>query len=509
MPSQAGTKPADDRGAGSPEHSAGRVERHMLIDGVLSDGRSRQTFPSVNPATGAIMGFAPDCDVDDAQRAVAAARRAFDSTKWSTDITFRVKCLTQLHAALIGHREELRRLTVAETGATWRLTEGPYLDAPINAVGRHADTLAANSSTTAGDGDAGRGTHWTEKGPIGVVSICTGSSHPMRMAIAALGPALAAGCTVVLKGGSDAALTTLALGELIATTTEIPAGVVNLLASLNPAVDSTLASHRDVDLISFTGSVAAGRRLMVAASGAVKRVWMKPERKSTAIVLDDADVSTCTEQIALMATSHAGQGSAPISRVLVPAHRCDTAVGDLAKCLAAVRYGDPADVCTWMGPLISDRRRDEVDEMVKRAIASGATLVRGGGMVRPGYFYEPTLLTGVDPESEVLAAEVGGPVLVVVPYDDDRDAIRIANRSICGPSGVVFGSHERALAVARRVRTGRMSINGGNYLGPDSRFGYAEEHDIPADGSVELEKFLEHKTFAAADPEEYRRAVDF
>lgn len=485
------------------------ADRRMLLDGLLAEAGNAQTLPSVNPATGQILGYAPDCTIRDTERSVAAARRAFDATKWSTDIAFRSRCLRQLHAALLDHREELRRLISAETGATWRLTEGPYLDAPISAVGRYADSLASDPMAQRVDDDSSGGRHerhWIEKRPVGVAAIVVGPSHPMRMALAALGPALAAGCTVVLKGAPETALTTLALGELIATCTDVPAGVVNVLSSLDSLVDDTLAAHRDVDSIAFTGSIAAGRRVMAAASGTVKRVSMKPERKSAAIVLDDADFSACAGQIALMATSHAGQGSAPISRVLVPRKHSDTAVAEVQKCLAEVRYGDPANVHTWMGPLISDRRRDEVDEMVKRAVVSGATLVRGGRMVRPGYFYEPTLLTGVDPAGEASGAEVGGPVLVVVPYDDDQDAVRIANRSVCGPSGVVFGSDVRALAVARRVRTGRMSINGGNYLGPDSPFGCAEEQGVTAaEGVVALDEYLERMTFAAAAPKEQHR----
>ncbi|MCV7063950.1 aldehyde dehydrogenase family protein, partial [Mycolicibacterium vaccae] len=296
---------------------------------------------------------------------------------------------------------------------------------------------------------------WVEKGPAGVVAIVIGASHPMRMALSALGPALAAGCTVVLKGASDTALTTLTLGELIAGCTDIPAGVVNVLSSLDPAVDRVLAADRDIDAVHFTGSISAARRFMAAAGGTAKRISCTAERKSAAIVLDDADFSVCAAQVALMTTSNAGQGSAPISRLLVPRGHSDEVVIAVGKSLAAVQYGDPADSRTWMGPLISDGRRDEVDGMVKRAIAAGATLVTGGHVVRPGYFYEPTMLTGIDPDSEMV--DVCGPVLVVIPYGDDEDAARIANRCGSGPSGVVFGGYQRAVAVARRVRTGRTS----------------------------------------------------
>src|SRR5262245_58886098 len=320
MPPQAVTAPADDRGVRQRGLPTRRIDRRMLIEGLLVEAENGQRLSSVNPATGEILGYAPDCTTRDTERAVAAGRRGFDATAWSTDIAFRVRCLNQLHAALVEHRDELRRLTVAETGATWRLTEGPYLDAPIGMVGHYADSLKSYPMTerladvlTVGR----RERRWVEKEPAGVAAIVIGSSHPMRMALTALGPALAAGCTVVLKGAPETALTTLALGELIATYTDIPAGVVNVLSSLDSSIDSAFATNGNVDAISFTGSMSTGRRVMAAASGTVKRVSLKPERKSAAIVLDDADISACAAKIALMVTSHAGQGSAPISRLLV------------------------------------------------------------------------------------------------------------------------------------------------------------------------------------------------
>ncbi len=502
MPAQATAAPSA-RGGQATRHrvSAHRIDRRMLIDGSLVEAESGQTLPSVNPASGEVIGYAPDCTVGDAERAIAAARHAFDTTGWSTDVEFRVECLKQLHAALVDHREELGQLTIAEAGATRRLTEGPYLDGPIDMVRYYADSLNTYPMTE----DLGevhsmgrRHRRWVDKAPAGVTAAVIASSHPTRLALAALSPAIAAGCTTVLKGAPETALITLALGELIATCTDIPAGVVNVLSSLDPAVDSALATGADVDVVTVTGTASAGRRLMAAASGTVKRIWLRLDRKSTAIVLDDADFSACAASIALMMTSNAGQGSAPISRLLVPRRHHDEMVDLVEKRLAAVRLGDPADPRTWMGPLIGDRQRDQVDGIVKRAVAAGAVLVTGGNIVRPGYFYEPTVLTSVDPGSEIAHGDISGPVLVVIPYGDDQDAVRIANSSVCGESGAVFGSHERALFVARGVRTGRMSINGGNYFGPDSRFGCAEEQAINTEPSVvAFEEFLERKACAA------------
>jgi aldehyde dehydrogenase (NAD+) len=195
--------------------------------------------------------------------------------------------------------------------------------------------------------------------------------------------------------------------------------------------------------------------------------------------------------------SHAGQGCALTSRLLVPRKHHDELVELVKTNFGHVRYGDPNDPTTYMGPLISERQRDKVDAMVKRAVDAGATLVTGGEKKGPGYFYTPTLLTDVTPDMEIAQDEVFGPVLVVIAYDDDDDAVRIANDSIYGLSGAVFGSQDRALAVARRIRTGTFSINGGNYFSPDSPFGGFKQSGIGREmGKAGLEEFLEGKTFA-------------
>ena len=244
--------------------------------------------------------------------------------------------------------------------------------------------------------------------------------------------------------------------------------------------------------------VAEGRRIMAAASDTVKRVFLELGGKSAMIVLDDADFATCAMMAAFMITSHAGQGCAITSRLLVPRSHHDEIVELVKQNLAMVPYGDPSDPGTYMGPLINERQRDKVDDMVQRAVQAGATLVAGGKKIDgPGFFYEPTLLTDVDLGSEIAQEEVFGPVLVVIPYDDDDDAVRIANDSIFGLSGAVIGSDERAIAVGRRIRTGTLSINGGNYSAPDSPFGGYEQSGIGREmGVAGLEEFLERKTFA-------------
>jgi aldehyde dehydrogenase (NAD+) len=264
------------------------------------------------------------------------------------------------------------------------------------------------------------------------------------------------------------------------------------------AVGEALTTSSDVDVVTFTGSTATGRRIMAAASETVKKVFLELGGKSALVVLDDADFSAAAQVGAFAVCSHAGQGCALPTRMVVPRARPDEVAATVAALMGRVTYGDPADPKTYMGPLISERQRDKVDGLVQRAVAAGATLVTGGTRVDPGFFYTPTLLSGVDPGSEIAQQEVFGPVLALIPHDGDDDAVRIANDSIYGLSGNVYsGSESRALAVARRIRTGTMSVNGGLWFGADAPFGGYKQSGIGREmGRPGLEEFLESKTLA-------------
>jgi aldehyde dehydrogenase (NAD+) len=470
----------------------------MLIDGKLV--AARRTYPSVNPATGQVLDQAPDASPADAQAAVAAARRAFDTTSWPTDAAFRARCLDQLHKALTEHREELRELTIADVGAPRQITYGAQLDEPIEIVRYYADLLPGYPLTEEIGELEFRGQRhrrWVEKEPAGVVAAIIGYNYPTQLALAKLSPALAAGCTVVLKAAPDTPLITLALGELIAEHTDIPAGVVNVISSSSVAVGEVLTTSPDVDAVTFTGSTATGRRIMAAASATIKRVFLELGGKSALVVLDDADLRGPIGTATFATCSHAGQGCAIPTRMVVPRAQHDAIVEQVAAGLRSVAYGDPADKANYMGPLISERQRDKVDGLVQRAVAAGATLVTGGEKVDPGYFYTPTLLTNVDPDSEIAQEEAFGPILVIIPHDGDDDAVRIANNSIYGLSGAVFGSDERALAVARRIRTGTVGVNGGAWFGPDVPFGGFKQSGVGREmGAAGLEEFLETKSLA-------------
>ena len=252
------------------------ADRRMLIDGELVEAEG--TFASLNPATGEVLGYAPEGTVADAERAVAAARRAFDTGDWATDVDLRIRCLDQFHRALVDHRDELADLTIAEVGATPALTQGAQLDQPIAIVRYYTDLLKDYPLTEDLGNIESRGMQhhrWVEKEAAGVVAAIIAYNYPNQLALAKLAPALAAGCTVVLKGAPDTPLITLALGELIANHTDIPAGVVNVLSSSDPAVGAVLTTSPDVDMVTFTGSTPTGRRIMAAASETLQSVFLE------------------------------------------------------------------------------------------------------------------------------------------------------------------------------------------------------------------------------------------
>jgi acyl-CoA reductase-like NAD-dependent aldehyde dehydrogenase len=478
-------------------------EENLLIGGELVPAEGNRTFATSNPATGDVLGTAADASVADAERAIEHARRAFDTTSWATDHALRAGCLDQLHAALVRHQEELRPLLVAEVGAPLQLTHGPQLDTPLGIVRYYADLLEKFEWTEdLGFHEAYGSNHhrWVEKEPVGVVSAIVPYNYPLQITLAKLVPALAAGCTVVVKGPPDTPWVTQTIGAIVAET-DIPAGVVSVISSSAVEVGEVLTTDPRVDMVSFTGSTAVGRRIMAAASDTVKKVFLELGGKSAYIVLDDADLGFAAMIAGFTICSHAGQGCAITSRLLVPQSKHDELVDLVAGTLRGVAVGDPNDPGTSMGPLINPKQWDKVDGMVRRAVADGATVVTGGK--RPdhlpnGSFYEPTLLVGVDPDSSIAQDEVFGPVLAVIPYEDDDDAVAIANNSIFGLSGSVMGAdRDRALALARRVRAGTISVNGGAWYAPDTPFGGYKQSGIGREmGVAGLLEYIEQKTLA-------------
>jgi acyl-CoA reductase-like NAD-dependent aldehyde dehydrogenase len=479
-------------------------EDRLLIDGQLVAAENQKAYETISPSTGEVLGTAADASIDDARRAIAAARRAFDSTEWSRDREFRLRCLRQLHQALLDNVDNLRQILVHEVGAPVSSTSGPQLESPIDIVGWYAELLAAYDFTEdLGDREVFgiRSHRWVEKEAAGVVAAITAYNYPVQLSLAKLAPAIAAGCTVVLKGAPDTPWAALALGKMIAEATDIPPGVVNVITSSDNAVGAELTTHPDIDVISFTGSTPVGRQIMAAAAPTVKRVFLELGGKSALVLLEDGDPAAAAMMCAFAATSHSGQGCAITSRLVVPRQQYDDVVDLTRQMLAGVAYGDPTDPANMMGPLISARQREKVAGYVDRALADGAKAVVGGRIpehLPQGYYYEPTLLVGADENSAVAQDELFGPVLVVLPHDGDDDAVRVANNSIFGLSGgVMSNDRDRALAVARRIRTGTMSVNGGLYYGPDAPFGGYKQSGIGREmGAAGLDEFLERKTLA-------------
>ncbi|MEX2293062.1 MAG: aldehyde dehydrogenase family protein [Acidimicrobiales bacterium] len=479
-------------------------ELRMLIDGKLVEGEAGATFANINPATEQVLGQVADGTSGDMLAAIAAARRAFDTTTWSTDHDFRRQCLYQLQAAIESEHEELRGELVAEVGCPVLSTYGPQLDAPL----REALTWPADQiehypwSRNLGPKDAfGSGQEtdrevWKEA--IGVVGVIVPWNFPIEIILNKLGPILAMGNTVVLKPAPDTPWNATRLGRLIAEKTDIPAGVVNIVLSSDHLVGEVLSTSPNVDMIAFTGSTATGRRIMAAASATLKSVFLELGGKSINLILDDANMAASMAGAAGMCF-HAGQGCAMPTRLMVPAARYDECI-ELAKTgFEGVSYGDPTDFANLMGPVVSKRQQERVLGYIETGKKEGARLVTGGGVpahLSKGYYVEPTLFANVDNSMTIAQEEIFGPVLVVIPFEDDNDAVRIANESSYGLSGAITTADlERGKALARRIRTGTLSINGGLWYGADAPFGGYKQSGIGRQCGIEgLEIFTETKT---------------
>jgi aldehyde dehydrogenase (NAD+) len=477
----------------------------LFIDGKLSSGNAG-TFPTINPATEEVLGVAADADAEDMGRAVDAARHAFDDTDWSRNTELRVRCVRQLRDAMREHIEELRELTISEVGAPRMLTAGAQLQGPVGDLGFSADSAESypwkqDLGEAAPMGIPTRRTIAREA--VGVVGAITPWNFPHQINLAKLGPALAAGNTVILKPAPDTPWCAAVLGEIIAEHTDFPPGVVNIITSSDHSVGALLAKDPRVDMVSFTGSTATGRNVMTDAAATIKKVFLELGGKSAFIVLDDADLAGACSVSAFTASMHAGQGCAITTRLVVPRARYDEAVAIAAGTMSSIKPGDPTEGGTVCGPVISARQRDRVQGYLDSAIAEGGTFACGGG--RPadratGFFIEPTVIAGLTNDARVAREEVFGPVLTVIAHDGDDDAVRIANDSTYGLSGTVFGGDpDRAAGVAARLRVGTVNVNGGVWYSADAPFGGYKQSGIGREmGLAGFEEYLETKVVATA-----------
>jgi aldehyde dehydrogenase (NAD+) len=480
-------------------------ESQLLIDGKLVAG-SAGTFPTVNPATEEVLGLAADASIDDMGRAIDAARRAFDDTDWSTNVELRVRCIRQLQQALRDHADELRELAIAEVGAPRMLTSMAQFDGPVEDLSFCADTAESYQWIT----DFGiaepmgiKTRRTIAREAIGVVGAITPWNFPNQINLAKIGPALAAGNTVVLKPAPDTPWSAAVLGQLLLEHTDMPAGVVNIVTSSDHGVGALLSKDPRVDMVSFTGSTNTGRAVMADGAATLKKVFLELGGKSAFLVLDDADLAGACSMSAFTASMHAGQGCAITTRLVVPRARYDEAVEAAAGTMAGLKPGDPTDAGTICGPVISARQRDRIQSYLDSAIAEGGEFACGGG--RPadrdtGFFIEPTVIAGLDNNAKVAREEIFGPVLTVIAHDGDDDAVRIANDSPYGLSGTVFSPDvERAAGIAARMRVGTVNVNGGVWYSADMPFGGYKQSGIGREmGLAGFEEYLEIKSIATA-----------
>ena len=484
--------------------SAGRSS-DLFIDGQLVPGGAGH-YPNINPATEEVLGTAANADLTDTDRAIAAARRAFDAGDWSTDTALRVRCIRQLRDAMGDHIEELREITMAEVGAPRMLTaaaqlEGPIADLEFSAATAENYSWRTDLGVAAPMGIKTRRTLVREA--VGVVAAITPWNFPHQINLAKIGPALATGNTVVLKPAPDTPWCAAILGELIAEHTDIPPGVLNIVTSDDHAVGAMLSSDPRVDMVSFTGSTATGRAVMAAGAPTIKKVFLELGGKSAFLVLDDADLAAACAMAAFTASVHAGQGCAITTRLVVPRAHYDEAAAAAAATMLGLKPGDPTKPGTICGPVISARQRDRIQSYLDLAVAEGGTFACGGGCPADsdrGFFIEPTVIVGLTNDARVAREEIFGPVLTVIAHDGDDDAVRIANDSPYGLSGTVFSADpERAQKVASRLRVGTVNVNGGVWYSADVPFGGYKQSGVGREmGLAGFEEYLELKAIATA-----------
>ncbi len=479
-------------------------EDRLLINGVLRAASDGSTYENINPASGSIIGVSADAISEDADAAVAAARRAFDSTSWSSDRDFRLHCLRQLKGQLTKHSDELRQVIVSEVGSPLALTYGPQLDIPVNSLDwviELADQYPWRQELGIVSAFGNEVDRYVLKEPVGVVAAIVPWNFPMQIQLAKIGPALAAGCTVVLKAAPATPWTSTLLGRIAAEETDLPPGVLNVLSASRNEIGQQLVEDPRVDLVSFTGSTATGRAIMAAAAPTVKRLFLELGGKSALVVLDDADLELAATLAAFQATTHAGQGCAITSRVLLPRSRYEEGLDAVVSAVRSMPYGDPLDTSNLMGPLISEKQRDRVLGYIDSARRDGGTIHSGGGIpehLSDGFFVEPTVIDGLGPDATAVREEIFGPVLCVLPYTTDDDAVDLADNSPYGLSGAVVSSDiPRAEAIAGRLRTGTVGINGGQWYGPDVPFGGYKQSGLGRESGIAgFEEYLETKSVA-------------
>lgn len=453
----------------------------MYIDGAWRPATGPDVIEVVNPADEQVIAEVPAGTAADVDAAVTAARAALPG--WAaTPPAERAARLAALRDVLAARKDEIAETVTAELGSPLPFSQAVHASVPVAVAGSYAELAASHVF----EEKVGNSTVYQE--PVGVVGAITPWNYPLHQIVAKVAPALAAGCTVVLKPAEDTPLTAQLFAEAVHEA-GVPAGVFNLVTGRGPVAGQALAEHSGVDLVSFTGSTAVGRRIGAAAGAAVKRVALELGGKSANVILPSADLARAVNVGVANVMGNSGQTCSAWTRMLVHTDQYDEAV-ELAAA-AAAKYGDR------IGPVVNAAQRNRVRGYIDKGVAEGARLVAGGSEAprEQGYFVSPTVFADVTPDMAVAQEEIFGPVLTILRYEDEDDAVRIANGTVYGLAGAVWaGDPEEAAAFARRLDTGQVDINGGRF-NPLAPFGGYKQSGVGRElGAHGLAEYLQTKS---------------
>jgi len=468
------------------------VKDKLFIGGQWIAPAGRETIDVHNAGNGEVMGRIPAGNEKDADAAVRAARAAFES--WSaTSAEKRAEFLEKISAGLKARADELAKTIAQEVGMPLKMSSRIQAGLPIANFANYAKL------TREFQWENRVGNSVVVREPVGVVVAITPWNYPLHQITLKLAPALAAGCTVVLKPSEIAPFNAFILAEVIEQA-GVPKGVFNLVTGFGPSVGEALVKHPDVDMISFTGSTRAGKRISELASQSIKRVALELGGKSASVILDDADLPTAVKSTVNGCYLNSGQTCTALTRMLVPQSKYEEAAKLAAEVAKGFTVGDPLAETTKLGPLSSQAQLERVRSYIKKGIEEGAELVAGGaeapeGAPKGGYYVRPTVFGKVKNSMAIAQEEIFGPVLSIIPYKDEEEAVRIANDTVYGLAGAVWSKDEsRAQRVARRIRAGQIDINGGAFNMNAPFGGFKQSGHGREAGVYGLEEFLEYKS---------------